>query len=299
MARLDLLTLRLFVAVYEEASLTRAAERENISLSALSKRLSDLEKSLNTVLFNRTRNRLDPTLAASTLAYHVRRILSDLDQLSDELTSFSRGLKGRIRIWSNAWAIIHYLPKELASFMSAHPLLQIELQESVTPAIIEAVAENAADIGIIAGNAAAAGLQVLPYRTDRLVAVMAKDHPLGARPAVTFADMTEYDVIGPRLGSAIDTLFNNAAFDFDFAWKPRIRVAGIEAVCCMAETRLGVGLVPEKAVKRYLDTLAITTRPLDEPWAERRLNLCIASPETLTPAGRLLLAHLTPGLAVA
>ncbi len=290
--RLDLLTLRLFVAVYEEASLTRAAMRENISLSALSKRLSDLERSLKTVLFYRTRNRLTPTATARTLAAHVRRIMSDLDQLEVELSGFSMGVKGHIRIWASAWAVLQYLPQDLASFLASYPMLQIEIQESFSPAIVQAVADNVADIGIIAGNVLAPDLQVLPYRSERLVAVMWPGHPLSAKPRVSFADMLEYDVIGPKRGSALDALLLEAARETEAVLKPRIRVAGFAAICSMVSAQLGIGLVPEHAVQCYQQSQALTVRPLDESWAARRLNLCVASTEELTPAGGLLLAHL-------
>ncbi len=293
--RLNLLTLKLFIAVYEEASLTKAAERENIALSALSKRLSDLERALNTTLFHRVRNRLDPTPAASSLAYHARLVMRDLDQLEVELSSFSRGLKGRIRIWANAWAIIQYLPSDLASFMAEHPLLEIEIEESASSAVVQAVTENVADIGIIAGNLPAPGLHVLPYRADRLIVVMPEGHPLAEKPSLRLADIAEYDVIGRKRGSAIDTLFTNAALEYNTAVKPRLRVTGFEAVCRMAEANLGIGLVPEKCVERHMRSMAIAVRPLDEPWSLRQLHLCIASVENLSPAGRLLLGHLRKG----
>jgi DNA-binding transcriptional LysR family regulator len=292
MMRLDLLTLRLFVAVYDEASLTKAAARENISLSALSKRLSDLEKSLKTILFHRTKNRLAPTAAARSLASHVRKVMSDLDQLEVDLSSFSKGVKGRIRIWANTWAVSHYLPADLAPFMALHPLLQIDIQESISPTIVQAVADNAADIGIIAGDAVAPDLLLLPYRSDRLAVVMWKNHPLSTKQTIRLADMLDYDFIGPRRGSAIDSLFTNAAREVDFALKPRIRVSGFEAVCSMAEAKLGIGLVPATSVKRYQHAMEIAIRPLDEPWAVRSLNLCVASMEELTSASGLLLAHL-------
>jgi DNA-binding transcriptional LysR family regulator len=294
---LDLMTLRLFVAVYEEQTLTRAAARENISLSALSKRISDLEKSLGTPLFQRARNRLDPTLTADALARHVRRVLADLGQIEAELADFAAGVKGRVRIWSNAWAILQYLPRDLAAFMASHPLVRIELQESLSPAIVEAVAENAADIGVFAGDVAAPGLLVLPYRADRLVVVMPAGHALAALESVRLDDMVQHDIIGPKQGSAIDRLLIGAAGPLGL--QPRIRVAGTEAVCSMAAAGLGIGLVPGALAARYQRVLGIHVRPLDAPWAARHLRLCTGPLDRLTPAGRQLLRHLQQGAAPA
>lgn len=292
--RLDLLTLRLFLTVYEESSLTRAAQRENISLSALSKRLSELEKSLKTELFDRNHHRMVPRPTADALAPHVRRVLSDLGQIEVEIADFTAGLKGRARLWSNGWAILEYLPPDLAAFLATHPLVQVELQENVSPAIIEAVAGNVADIGIFAGDYPAVGLHVLPYRSDRLVVVMPSGHALAALPTVRLAEMLQHDLIGPKLGSAIDALLSRASADLGL--KPRIRVEGPEAVCSMAAARLGVGLVPARLAERYRRVLDIDVRPLgDAPWATRRLKLCSAPPDRLSPAVLQLLAHLHGG----
>jgi DNA-binding transcriptional LysR family regulator len=289
--RLDLLTLRLFLTVYEESSLTRAAQRENISLSALSKRLSDLEQTLRTTLFDRNHHRMEPRAAADALAPHVRRVLGNLGQIEVEIADFTAGLKGRVRIRSNGWAIIQYLPGDIAAFMASHPLVRVELQEDVSPAIIKAVADNTADIGVFAGDFPAPGLHVLPYRTDRLVVVMPVDHALAARAAVSLEAMGGHDVIGPKPGSAIDALLSRAAAGMELA--PRIRVAGPEAVCGMAAARLGIGLVPGRLADRYRRVLDIVVRPLeDAPWATRHLKLCTLPPERLTPAGRQLLDHL-------
>jgi len=289
--RLDLLTLRLFLTVYEESSLTRAAQRENISLSALSRRLSDLEVQLKTKLFDRHHHRMVPLPTADALAPHVRRVLGSLGRIELEISDFLAGRKGRVRIWANGWAIIEYLPPVLARFMDANPLVQVELQESVTPAIIDAVTGNEADIGVFGGEFDAPGLAVLPFRADRLVAVMPRSHTLAAKAAVSFAAMLQHDLIGPKPGTAIDTLLAKAAAGM--VLKPRIRVAGPEMVCSMAAAGLGVGLVPHRLAERYARVFAIAVRKLaDAPWATRHLKLCSLPPERLTPATRQVLLHL-------
>ncbi len=291
--RLDLLSLRLFLVVYEETSLTRAAARENISLSALSRRLSDLEILLKARLFERTPQRMAPTPAADALAPHVRRVLGSLGRIETEIADFAAGLKGRVRIWANGWAIIEYLPPVLAGFMQTHPLVQVELQESVTPAIIDAVAEETADIGVFAGDFPTAGLEVAPFRADRLVAVMPAAHVLAAQASVALDDMLHHDLIGPKPGSAIDVLLTSAAAGR--ALRPRIRVAGPEMVCSMAEAGLGVGLVPCRLADRYARVFDIAVRPLaDAPWALRHLKLCSQPPDRLAPAVRQVLAALAP-----
>lgn len=290
--RIDLRTMQLFIAIYEEQSIAKAAEREHIAPSALSKRLSDLEEQLQVVLFHRTRNGLEPTQVAYALLHHARLVMRDLAQMESELADYAKGLKGQIRIYANIWAIIQYLPEDLASFLALHPMVRIDLEESISPAIIQAVAENAADIGILATGVVAPGLQILPYRRDPLVAVMPEGHALAAKTSIRFAEMLDYDLIGGKRGSAIDSLISRGAAEIGRTIRRRVNVSGFETVCRMAEADLGIGLVPAQCAERYLSAMRIVAVPLDEPWAMRQLNLCFASFDTLPPAARQLVEHL-------
>lgn len=159
--RHDIQTLRLFIAAYEERSIAKAAQRENIVPSALSKRLSDLEASLRVTLFHRHRNGLEPTAAANAVLHHARLVMHELLQMESELLDFGAGLKGQVRIHANVWAIVEYLPDDLASFAAEHPLVRIDLEENISSGIIRAIGENAADIGVLASSVPTPGLHVI------------------------------------------------------------------------------------------------------------------------------------------
>src|SRR5690242_16266667 len=100
-SRLDLLTLKLFVAIVEEQSMAKAAEREHIAPSALSRRISDLEETLGTPLLHRHHKGIDPTPAGRALIQHARTVIRDLVQLESELVEFSKGTRGHVRIFAN------------------------------------------------------------------------------------------------------------------------------------------------------------------------------------------------------
>jgi DNA-binding transcriptional LysR family regulator len=291
--RHDIYTLRLFIAAYEERSIAKAAEREHIVASALSKRLSDLETSLKVTLFHRHRNGLEPTAAAHAVLHHARLVMRELTQMESELTDFGAGLKGQIRIHANVWAIVEYLPADLASFTSEHPMVRLDLEENVSSGIVRAISENAADIGILASTVPTPGLHVVPYRSDRLVAVMPRDHPLASRASVRLEDIVEYDLIGPRRGSAIDGLLMHAAHGLGRSLRTRVRASGFEAVARLAEARMGIGFAPAQAALRHAVTSDVATVPIDGDWAQRQLNLCVASLNTLSSAAALLIGHLS------
>lgn len=119
--RISLVTLRLFVAVAEEGSLTRAAEREAIAASAASRRLVDLESGLDVALFTRSTRGMQLTLAGESLLQHARRMLMAAASLSSDLLEYRRGIRGHIRMLANLSAIVAYLPEALEQFFLTHP----------------------------------------------------------------------------------------------------------------------------------------------------------------------------------
>lgn len=290
--RFDLLTLQLFIAVYEEQSIAKAAEREHIAASALSKRLSDLEESLKVTLFQRHRSGLEPTPAAHSLLHHARLVMRDLAQLESEIADFGKGLRGQVRLHANLWSIVQYLPEDLSAFLALHPMVRIDLEESISPSIVQAVAENAADIGILGANVLAPGLELIPYRKDKLTVVVPRGHYLAARESVKLNDIVDHELIGPRRGSALDALMLRAEHELNRSLKLRVRASGFETACRMVETNLGLTLVPEQAARRYTTIMAVDAVPLDESWAARELKLCVISLASLPPAARLLAEHL-------
>ena len=72
----------------------------------------------------------------------------------------------------------------------------------------------------------------------------------------------------------------------------RIQVTSYDALCLMVNAGLGVGVMPRVSAALYQGTLAIRTVTLNEPWAERRLALCVRSEESLSSVARLLVEHL-------
>jgi len=225
------------------------------------------------------------------LLHHARVILRDVGEMESELAEYGAGVKGTIRLHANIWAISQYIPHQLRAFLADHPQIGIEIEESLSGAIIKSVTEKIADIGIIGSNVVADGLRVLPYRKDRLVVVMSPDHPLVERASLRLADLVPYDVIGAKRGSALDQLVMGGMAELGEALRIRVRISGFDTLYRMAEAGLGLGLGPAASARRYCETMNLVMRPLDESWAERQLNICVSTGE-LPRHVRLLVEHL-------
>ena len=139
--RVDLTSLQLFVAVCELGSIGRAAEREFIAASAISKRLSDLEAALHTPLLYRHTRGVDLTPAGESLLHHARTVLYSLEKMQGELSEYADGVRGHVRVHANISAIVQYLPEDLGVFTREHDAIKIDLEEHLSSEVLRAVQE--------------------------------------------------------------------------------------------------------------------------------------------------------------
>ncbi|MBF5006297.1 LysR substrate-binding domain-containing protein [Diaphorobacter caeni] len=292
---LDPVSLRLFVAVMEESAIARAAAREHIAASAASRRLAELEDTLQVELFNRSNRGTEPTPAAFALLNLARGVLNDLDGIAAQMRDYGAGVRGQVRVVANISAITQFLPGELQSFMAAHPQVQVQLQEQISTSVAHSVAENAADVGILNHGSYGEQVTLLPYHEDELVVVVPASHALARRRSLRFAEILAFDIVGMHPGSAINNLLMRNAAEHEIPLKLRIQVTSYDAQCLMVSAGLGVGVLPLGSAQIYRGALALRTIPLAEPWAKRRLSLCVRSLESLSGVARLLVDHLRAG----
>lgn len=291
--KFDLLTLELFIAVVEEQSIAAAGERASIAASAISRRISEMEATLGVELFIRRSTGIGLTEAGALLLQHARTVRGQVALMEADLLDFARGVRGLVRVAANKSAIMESLPAELARFLELYPLIRVNLEEGISPSIVQAVANGSADLGIYGGNIPAPGLHLVPYRMNELVVVLPPGHALAERPRLRFAELVEHDFVGLEPSSSIETLCRRAADELGREVKVRVRVSSFEGKLRMVESGLGLGIVPRQVLDGQPRAERLVCRALDEPWRMRPLNLCIRDPGGLSLPARRLLAFLT------
>jgi len=292
--RIDLTSLQLFVAVCELGSIGRAAEREFIAASAVSKRLSDLEAALDTPLLYRHTRGVDLTPAGESLLHHARSVLFSLEKMQGELSEYADGVRGHVRIHANISAVIQFLPEDLGRFVQHHPEVKIDLEEHLSTEVLRAVQEGAADLGICNTGVLSPGheLQVRPYRQDHLVLIVPRKHPLARRKAVAFEETLDCDHVGLHSNSSVYLAMRDAAASVGRTIRLRIRVTGLDAMCRMIHNGLGVGVMPLRAFELMHGVGDLECVRLSDAWASRSIDLVARDFSTLPVTGRLLVQHL-------
>jgi len=289
----DLRSLRLFLVVAETGSLTKAADQTSLTLSAVSKRISDLEKRIDCQLLTRMPRGIELTAAGRGLVVHARQVLDRVNRMAHDMNDFAVGVRGHVRVWANTSAIIQFIPQDMHAFLSNTSAVKISIEERLSGEIIKAVGEGTADIGIFADNVPAPGIDKEVYRQDRLVLLVPVGHPLAASTEVSFVETLDYEYVGLSDGSSLLARLTNAAFAYDRVLNLRIQVRSFDAICRMIEQGLGIGILPEGAVRAEILEAGLRAVYLTDAWSRRTLFIGAKSRDLLSPEARRFFDFMT------
>jgi DNA-binding transcriptional LysR family regulator len=292
MMRFDLTDLRLFVAIVRSGSITRGAQRMNLALASASQRVARMEATLEIRLLERVPRGVRATAAGAVLLRHAEEILLRSDHMLGELHGFSSGRRGRIRLLSNTGALLGFLPEALRRFLAAHAGLAVEVEECPSAAIVRAVTDGDAELGIVSDAVDPGLLRRYGLGQDRLVLVVAATHPrLASAAEIDFAEILREPFVG-LLDAALETHLAEHAARRGGRLEHRIRLRSIGAIGRMVADGIGVAILPESTLPELAGSAVRVVR-LSDSWAQRGLALCVRNPDDLTPLARLLMAHIT------
>jgi DNA-binding transcriptional LysR family regulator len=293
--RFDLADLSLFRHVVEAGSITHGAARAHLALAAASTRIRNMEDALGAPLLVRARQGVTPTQAGRTLLQHARIMLAQAERLREDLGAYAGGMAGQVRVLSNTNALTEFLPEALSSFLAANPNVSVDLEERLSDEIVGLIAEGVGDIGIVAGTVDAGGLTTYPFRRDRFVLVVARDHPLARRNKVGFAEVLDHDFVGLDRASALQRFLASKASLSGRPLRLRVQLRSFDGVCRLVERNVGVGVVPATTAQRAVRSMAIKSVDLTDPWAVRDLAICVRDLDALPPYARQLVEHMRAG----
>lgn len=288
----DPVTLRLFVAVCEERNIARAAARDSLVPSAVSKRIAAIEREIGTPLLLRGRRGIEPTAAGEALLRQARDVLSAMERMRAEISEFATGVQGSVRVMASVSALAERLPDDIASFLARYKSARVGLDEGVSSEINRAVREGAADVGVLWDAGVADGLQLARYRTDRLCVVVHAAHPLARHKRVRFAQTLDHAAIGVAPGGTVEAMLRRQAALLGRDLTIRIQVSGFDAACRIVSAGLGLAILPREAITPTAGATGLVMVPLTDPWALRRFVVCSRADGALSATARLLIGHL-------
>ena len=293
--RFDLVDLQVFVAVAEARSITHGAARANLALASVSERIRTLERALDVALLRRGRHGVTLTEAGESLLDHARIVLAAADNLRGDLAGYARGLKTSIRVLANTSSLSEHLPDLLVRFLRDHPQVTIDTGEQESVGIAEAIAAGRAEIGIAVHAALPTGIERFAFRDDRLVLAVPAQDDLARRRAIDFSTVVARDFVGLAGASALQVHLATQVARLGARLRFRARLRDFDAVCRLVAAGVGIAVVPEAAARRCARMMPIRTVRIRDPWAMRRLVVCVRDLKALPKPARQLVAHLRGG----
>jgi len=289
----DLHSLRVFLAVAETGSLTRAAERCHMTLSAISKRIADLERATDCALLVRHPRGVELTPAGHGLLNHALQVLDQVNRMASEMSDFAVGVRGHVRVWANTSAVVQFLPTDLQRFLAVNPSIRITLEERLSSEVIEALGAGRTDLGIFADNVPAPLVEKRLYRRDQLVLLVPAGHALAGLTQIAFADTLDYDYVGLNSGSSLLLRLMDAALAAERPLRLRVQVSSFDGISRMIEAGLGIGILPAAAVRPEILEAGLRAVQLTDAWAERTLWIAAKQADALTPEAARLFEFMT------
>lgn len=277
LARLDLVSIRLAVACARGASLTAAAREANLAVAAASRRIRDLEAALGAELFGRSTRGMKPTAAGELLLRHGLDVLQSLEDLRLAMADLRQGVTRHLRLCANTAAINQFLPQMLARYAQQQPQVRVDLEELVSLAVVVALREGRADVGVFVEGPDLQGLKAIHFRDDELVLVLPRGHRLRGRGALAFAEALDEEWISLDSGAAMLQRQQSAAEALGRPLRLRMQVRSFDAVCHLVAAGLGIAVLPRAAVLPAAKSVGVDWRPLSDPWARRRMLVATRS----------------------
>jgi len=175
--------LRIFLAVAQSPTLTRAGKLLGLAQPSLSQQLARLEESVGAKLFDRARNRMELTDAGRVLLRHAQSVIREVTEAEAGLREFAAGKRSIVRIAGLNSVVKALLPDALRQCGGTASGLEVDIHEAAPGEVLEMLYSRQADIGLIAADSvaqASVGFRQVPVVEDPYVFAVPRTLDLGA-----------------------------------------------------------------------------------------------------------------------
>jgi len=247
---LNLHLLRMFAAVVQTGSFSRAAEALNISQPAISKGVRDFELQVGCRLLNRSPKGVVPTTEGLALSRHAETLFA-AERAAEEELSALRGLhNGSLRIGASTTIATYMIARYLGAFHRAHPGVDLHLVSANTRDIAEQMATQDIDIGLVEGPIEERNIIAEPWRTDVMKLIVAPDHAFAAaKEAIDPKRLDDEVLILREPGSGSREVVTQALTAHSIEPLRTLEIGSTAAIKQVVAAGLGVSIVSAVSVK--------------------------------------------------
>jgi DNA-binding transcriptional LysR family regulator len=267
---MDLLQLEHFLAVVEERTFTRAAERVSRTQPAVSQSIKKLEEEVGAPLFARDVHEVWLTEAGRVLAEYARRMVNLRNDALRQVSELKALKAGALSIAAHESAAVYLLPAPLRTYLQRFPDIKVGIYRSRLNEIPRQVMDREVDLGFVKDEPAFHELQWVEVHSDEMLCIASPNHPLARRDAVSVRDLaSEQFVLHHLCGTTADMILR--MFE-QHATRCRIvaELWSFENIKSFVQEEVGIAIVPGVTVRQELRDGTLVRIPLRELSMPRR-----------------------------
>jgi len=280
--RLEMRDLRLAVAMGDFKTLTLAAQQLNLTPSALSHQLADLERRLGAQLFERSGRRLIATHLGELLCANSRTALAGVENVERLMTEATTGRHSCLRIAADCYTSFGWLPPVLDAFSSAHPSVDVRIVPEAQSSALGALISGAIDLSIMSMPVRDRRVRSVRLVDDELVLVISSRHRLAKQGSVSPEELQDERFLAyspPESNNAFQQILMPAGVS-----PQRVTVLQLtEAILELTRANMGVTILARWALRPYLERGGLKALRLNHPAARRTWTAAIRATRP-TPA---------------
>lgn len=243
---MNLHLLRIFAAVVEQKSFSRAAEVQGVSQPAVSKSVRELEDQLQVVLLERGGRSFRPSEAGQMLYKYARGIFAMERAAIEAVQAYSELERGSLTIGASTTIAAYWLPRYIADFSRQHPGVSVRLLSGNTKQVAQWLLDCDVDVALVEGSIEDERLEIRPWRRERMLVVAAAgSFPAGSKPKA--ADLSSQLWLVREPGSGSRSVVEAEMTRLSIQPARTLEAGSNEIIVQMAAAGLGLGLVPEAA----------------------------------------------------
>jgi DNA-binding transcriptional LysR family regulator len=236
----DVHKLRVFAAVAQSLSFTRAAQGLHLTQSAVSHAIAALERELDTPLLRREGKRVSLTEPGRVLVDHSRRLFAALEEASAAVKRSARPDRGLLRIGASPAACQYLVPESLREFRESYPDFELSIAVSDSPQIARQIHEGQIDLGLLIRTDKDKQLAFHELFSDDLVLLASPLHPFSREPKVDRRQLADQHFVLYTRTSATFRAIERYLLRLQVPLRSFIELGSMEAIKELVKLGLGI-----------------------------------------------------------
>lgn len=283
---MNLDTLNLFCEIVRLQSFSRGARACGVTQSAASQSVAQLEAHLDVILIDRTKRPFALTAEGHTYYEGVRKLVLDYEKVAAEVRSTRTKVGGTVRVAAIYSIGLHVMARHVQQFISKYPQANIRLEYLHPNKVVDAVAQEDADLGLVSYPTPSRTMAVVPLRSERMVLVCPPSHALAAQKLIEAHDLDEVNFVAFDPDLSIRKAIDRSLRQGKARPKVVMEFDNIETIKQALEVGTGVAILPEPTVQKEVNLGSLVAVPLAMAELVRPIGIIHRRLKRLTPAVR-------------